>query len=195
MCSTPRTGPAALDARAGLRPVQCGAASSAADRRRLRVAAEVVLLTRNAQPVGEGDRANPAHAVLWGLGRTLALEHPEIWGGVVDVDESVPAELAAQWVLAEAAQPRRRRPGRLPGRCPPCRRACSAGNPPATGPVRALDPDSSHLVIGATGNIGPQLIRAARRMGAATIVAVSRNPGSRLDELARSLCRERERRW
>ena len=39
------------------------------------------LLTRNAQPVGDGDRANPVHAVLWGLGRTLALEHPEIWGG------------------------------------------------------------------------------------------------------------------
>ena len=54
------------------------------------------LLTRNAQPVGEGDRANPAHAVLWGLGRTLALEHPEIWGGIIDVDESVPAGLAAR---------------------------------------------------------------------------------------------------
>ena len=49
------------------------------------------LLTRNAQPVGEGDLANPAHAVLWGLGRTLALEHPEIWGGIIDVDASVPA--------------------------------------------------------------------------------------------------------
>ena len=60
------------------------------------------LLTRNAQPVGEGDRANPAHAVLWGLGRTLALEHPEIWGAILDVDESVPAELAARYVLAEA---------------------------------------------------------------------------------------------
>ncbi|MGH3554845.1 MAG: acyltransferase domain-containing protein, partial [Mycobacterium sp.] len=43
------------------------------------------MLTRNAQPISQGDRANPAHAVLWGLGRTLALEHPEIWGGVIDV--------------------------------------------------------------------------------------------------------------
>ena len=60
------------------------------------------MLTRNAQPVGEGDRANPAHAVLWGLGRTLALEHPEIWGGIIDVDESVPAGLAARYVVAEA---------------------------------------------------------------------------------------------
>ena len=63
---------------------------------------KLFLLTRNAQPVAEGDRANPAHAVLWGLGRTLALEHPEIWGAVIDVDESVPAVVAARWVLAEA---------------------------------------------------------------------------------------------
>ena len=66
------------------------------------VAPRLFLLTRNAQPVGEGDRANPAHAVLWGLGRTLALEHPEIWGGVIDVDESVPAGLAARYVVDEA---------------------------------------------------------------------------------------------
>ena len=48
--------------------------------------AKLYFLTRNAQPVVDGDRANPVHAVLWGLGRTLALEHPEIWGGVIDVD-------------------------------------------------------------------------------------------------------------
>ena len=143
------------------------------------------LLTRNAQPVDEGDRANPAHAVLWGLGRTLALEHPEIWGGIIDVDESVPAGLAARYVLDEAHagdgedqvvyRAGIRRVPRL-----------QRGYPPATSPVE-LDKDSCHLVIGATGNIGPHLIRQLADMGAATIVAVSRNPGSRLDELAASL--------
>jgi acyl carrier protein len=48
------------------------------------------MLTRNA--MSESDRANPAHAVLWGLGRTLALEHPDIWGGIINLDDSVPAE-------------------------------------------------------------------------------------------------------
>ena len=43
------------------------------------------------------------HAVLWGLGRTLALEYPEIWGGVIDVDESMPAVLAARLVRDEAS--------------------------------------------------------------------------------------------
>jgi phthiocerol/phenolphthiocerol synthesis type-I polyketide synthase B len=143
------------------------------------------LLTRNAQPVGDGDRANPAHAVLWGLGRTLALEHPEIWGGIIDVDESVPAELAAKYVVEEAHggdeedqvvyRAGLRRVPRL-----------QRGYPPPAAPVE-LDKDGCHLVIGATGNIGPHLIRQLADMGAANIVAVSRNPGSRLDELATSL--------
>ena len=90
------------------------------------------IVTRNAQPVMEGDRANPTHAVLWGLGRTLALEHPEIWGGVIDVDESMPAVLTARRVLAEAGQAGgdRRGPGRLPGRCP-ARAASGTTNPGA----------------------------------------------------------------
>ncbi len=143
------------------------------------------LLTRNAQPVGDGDRANPAHAVLWGLGRTLALEHPEIWGGIIDVDESVPAELAAKYVVEEAHGGDEEdqvvyRAGLR--RVPRLQRGC----PPPAAPVE-LDKDGCHLVIGATGNIGPHLIRQLADMGAANIVAVSRNPGSRLDELATSL--------
>ncbi len=149
------------------------------------VAPRLFLLTRNAQPVGEGDRANPAHAVLWGLGRTLALEHPEIWGGIVDVDESVPAGLIARYVVDEARggdgedQVVYRAGTRRVPRLQP-------GYPLSAVPVE-LDRDSSYLVIGATGNIGPHLIRQLADMGAGTIVAVSRNPGSRLDELAASL--------
>ena len=150
--------------------------------------AKLFLVTRNAQPVSEGDRANPGHAVLWGLGRTLALEHPEIWGGIIDLDGSVPAALAATHVLGEAAttdgedqvvyrQGVRHAP-RLQRRATPLESQDS--------PVE-LDADSSQLVVGATGNIGPHLIRQLARMGAKTVVAVSRNPGERLNELAQSL--------
>ena len=102
--------------------------------------------------------------MLWGLGRTLALEHPEIWGAIIDVDESVPAQLAARYVLAEVQggdgedqvvyRAGVRRVPRLQG-----------GNPPSALAV-ALDKDSSHLVIGATGNIGPHLIQQLADMGA-----------------------------
>ncbi|MEZ0340960.1 SDR family NAD(P)-dependent oxidoreductase [Mycobacterium sp. pV006] len=144
----------------------------------------VYFLTRNAQPVEAGDRANPAHAVLWGLGRTLALEHPELWGGVVDLDEAVPAELAVRWMLAEAAadgdedQVVYRAGIRHVARLLP-------GVPLRTDGT--LDPDGAHLVVGATGKIGPALIEQLAAMGARTVVAVSRNPGTRLDALAERL--------
>jgi phthiocerol/phenolphthiocerol synthesis type-I polyketide synthase B len=151
------------------------------------------LLTRNAQPVNEGDRANAVHAVLWGLGRTLALEHPEFWGRVVDVDESVPAGLVAKYVVAEAvgadtedqvvyhaglrrvprmqygvpfAAPGRSRRGHL--RVPPGDR-CDGQHRTASDP-------------------------AAREDGCAHVVAVSRNPGSRLDDLT-STWRSPAPRW
>jgi phthiocerol/phenolphthiocerol synthesis type-I polyketide synthase B len=146
---------------------------------------KLFFLTRNAQPLSEGDRANPTHAVLWGLGRTLALEHPEIWGGVVDLDDSLPPELAVQHVVAEARaadgedqvvyKAGHRRVPRLVRATPP---------PVATAPLQG---DASHLVIGATGRIGPHLVRQLAEMGAATIVAVSRRAGSQLTELAAEL--------
>ncbi|CAN5605518.1 phthiocerol type I polyketide synthase PpsB [soil metagenome] len=142
------------------------------------------ILTRNAQPVTDGDRANPAHAVLWGLGRTLALEAPEIWGGIIDVDDSMPAILAARLVHAEAQA--------ADGEDQVVYRAGARHVPrlrhiPVPAPTGVLGPDTSHLVIGATGHIGPQLIEQLAEMGAGTIVAVSRNPNGRLDELARRL--------
>jgi phthiocerol/phenolphthiocerol synthesis type-I polyketide synthase B len=149
------------------------------------VAPRLYLLTRNAQPIAEGDRANPAQAVLWGFGRTLALEHPEFWGGVIDVDESVPDALAARYVVDESHRGDGEdqvvyRAGLR--RVPRLKKA----HPASTSPAQ-LDKDSSYLVVGATGNIGPHLIRQLAASGAGTVVAVSRNPGSRLDELAASL--------
>ncbi len=72
-----------------------GAAVSSGTRPRLH------LITRNGAPLADGDHAVPAHAALWGLGRTLALEHPEIWGGVLDVDASVPGGVVARYLLDE----------------------------------------------------------------------------------------------
>lgn len=151
-------------------------------------APKLFIVTRNAQPVTEGDRANPAHAVLWGQGRTLALEHPEFWGGLVDVDETLPPELLALYLRAEASvlnttdrddqavyRGGERRVPRLEPRALP------------SVSLTRLESGTSHLVIGATGNVGPYLIRQLAEMGASTIVAASRRGGGQLTELAREL--------
>ncbi len=146
---------------------------------------KLYLLTRNAQPVSDGDRAIASQAVLWGLGRTLALEHPEFWGRVIDLDESVPDGLAASYVVDESQADDDEdqvvyRAGLR--RVPRLRQAYPPSTPPAE-----LSSERSYLVIGATGNIGPHLIQQLADSGAGTVVAVSRNPGSKLDELAARL--------
>ena len=60
--------------------------------------ARLWLVTRGAQAAG-GERGGLAvsQAPLWGLGRTCAMEHPEIWGALVDLDpEARDAEAAAE---------------------------------------------------------------------------------------------------
>jgi phthiocerol/phenolphthiocerol synthesis type-I polyketide synthase B len=155
------------------------------DARTTGASTRLVIVTRNAQPISEGDRANPVHAVLWGLGRTVALEHPEIWGGIVDLDEAVPAVLAARCVLpeAQAGDGEDQAVYRAGARYVP---RLERSIPTAHGDA-ALGAHGCHLVVGATGNVGPCLIEKLAEMGAKTIVAVSRNPGGRLNELSERL--------
>lgn len=147
-------------------------------------APKLTVLTRNAQPMAVGDRANPAHAALWGMGRTLAVENPEIWRGVLDVDDMVPPELVAHHVRAElfADDAEDQVVYRAGARHVPrlVRRNAPMG-------ITGLPRGTSHLVIGATGNIGPYLIRQLADMGADTIVAVSRRGGAELHELTAEL--------
>jgi acyl transferase domain-containing protein len=57
--------------------------------------ARLWLVTRGVHPIATKAIA-PAHAPLWGLGRTIAQEHPELWGGLADLAlHGVPGEADA----------------------------------------------------------------------------------------------------
>ncbi|MGB7624612.1 MAG: type I polyketide synthase, partial [Terriglobia bacterium] len=55
------------------------------------------LITQGTQAAGErGSLTTLASATLWGFGRSIALEHSELWGGMVDLDPATsPQESAA----------------------------------------------------------------------------------------------------
>ncbi len=53
--------------------------------------ARLWIVTRGAQPVDAGATLEGALAApLWGFGRTLAVEAPSLWGGMVDLDPGDP---------------------------------------------------------------------------------------------------------
>src|SRR5690606_13446032 len=64
------------------------------------------LVTRGAQAVGATGVAHPLQAPLWGLGTTLALEHPELQPTRQDLDPTAgPDEQVLTGLLAELWQP------------------------------------------------------------------------------------------
>ena len=133
------------------------------------------VLTRGAVAAGPGEvPVSPVQAKVWGLGRVAALEHPDRWGGLVDVppvlDEPGRRRGCARcWPGAGRTRSRSGRPGSWPGGWsgPRCRRGGAAVA--AAGTV---------LVTGGTGAIGGHVARWLAGRGAPQVVLASRSrPG------------------
>ncbi|WP_061289103.1 type I polyketide synthase [Herbidospora cretacea] len=111
---------------------------------------------------GESD---PEQAMVWGFGRSVALEHPDRWGGLIDVPDLEDSRIAA--VLASGAEDQVviRDSGVF------ARRLSRAE--PATG-SGGWTPQGTVLVTGGTGAVGAHVVRWLARNGAAQVVVVSR---------------------
>ncbi|OLL72286.1 Malonyl CoA-acyl carrier protein transacylase [Pseudonocardia sp. Ae150A_Ps1] len=132
--------------------------------------------TRGAVSTGPADPVtHPLQATAWGLGRSVALEHPRLWGGLVDL----PAELDPRsgqrlaGVLAEKDTPDGEdqvalRASGVSGRR--LVRHTVDALPPAT----AFTATGSVLVTGGTGGLGAEVARWLARSGAAHLVLTSR---------------------
>ena len=129
------------------------------------------VITRGAQPA-EQPVSHPAAAPVWGLGRVIALEHPEIWGGLIDAGPQDDAETVARAVvreiLAQSAEDQialragRRYVARL-------RRAAEQ----SVQQVR-LDPAGVYVITGGLGTVGPKIARWILEHGGRRLVLIGR---------------------
>ncbi|MGW5941549.1 SDR family NAD(P)-dependent oxidoreductase [Streptomyces celluloflavus] len=139
------------------------------------IGAPLWVLTRGAVSAAPGDApADPAQAQVWGLGRVAGLEHPERWGGLIDLpqvwDERAGGRLTA--LLAEGAEDQvaLRPTGVLGRRLERAPRTAGAG-----GPAGAWSPRGTVLVTGGTGSIGPHLTGWLAERGAPRVVLPTRS--------------------
>ncbi|MGH3380476.1 MAG: SDR family NAD(P)-dependent oxidoreductase, partial [Actinoallomurus sp.] len=149
------------------------------------VTAPLWCLTRGAVATAATDPLpNPVQAQVWGLGRVAALEHPERWGGLIDlpltVDDRTASRLAAALVPGRPEdQSAIRASGIL------VRRLRNAPAPrTAEEPWR---PEGTTLITGGTGGLGAYLARRLAGNGAPHLLLASRggpdSPGAaRLSE-------------
>nr|ARS01475.1 NcmAIII [Saccharothrix syringae] len=133
------------------------------------VAAPLWVVTRGAVGTPGEPPTSPAQAAVWGLGRVVGLEHPERWGGLVDLpavpDAATGAHLAAAFAGGED-QLAVRAAGLL------ARRLTRAPRPPR--PRREWRPRGTVLVTGGTGVLGPHLVRRLAAEGAEHVVLPGR---------------------
>ncbi|MEV0136904.1 acyltransferase domain-containing protein, partial [Dactylosporangium sp. NPDC050688] len=111
--------------------------------------------------VTRGAATDPVQRAIWGLGRVVALEHPDRWGGLIDLADADPALLPA--VLGGVEDQVMFRGGVAHGRRL-IRATVTTG----------WTPSGTVLVTGGTGALGGHVARWLAAEGAARIVLVSR---------------------
>jgi NAD(P)-dependent dehydrogenase (short-subunit alcohol dehydrogenase family) len=134
--------------------------------------ARLWLATRRAQAVGD-EAVEIAQAPLLGLGKSLLLEHPDLWGGMVDLEDGE-AGASASVLASELAAPSaechiayrggKRHVARLVRRRPPL-----SARPEIRG-------DASYVVTGGTGALGLRTAAWLADGGARHLVLASRRP-------------------
>ncbi|MET8950233.1 SDR family NAD(P)-dependent oxidoreductase [Streptomyces sp. NPDC004393] len=132
------------------------------------------LVTSGAQPVGGQPVAGSVgQGALWGFGRVVALEHPEVWGGLVDLDEANPAENAAALVRELLGGDGEDQLAFRTGVRHVARVAVAPERSRAAQPV-AVRADGGYLITGGLGGIGLVVARRLVEAGARHLVLVGR---------------------
>lgn len=133
------------------------------------------LVTAGAQALGD-DAVDPFQASAWGIGRSLALEAPEVFGGMLDLPGHATqgdyAAAARQLCSAEHGEDQLLcRAGRMyAARLQPTAAAPSGLDAPLQ-----LRPDRSYLVTGGLGALGLRIARFLIARGARQLVLTSRS--------------------
>ncbi|MFY7067273.1 type I polyketide synthase [Nocardiopsis changdeensis] len=136
-------------------------------------AAPLWCLTRGAVTAGR-EVTDPAGALLWGLGTVAAREHPDRWGGLVDLpaaDGHGAGEVLAE-ILDGGVERGEDRLAVRDGRV--FARRLAAAPLDTTAPVRDWKPRGTVLVTGGTGGLGARTAQWLAEQGAEHLLLVSR---------------------
>ncbi|BBC30132.1 Polyketide synthase [Streptomyces graminofaciens] len=130
-------------------------------------------VTTGAVPVHPSDPVpHPVQALTWGFGRTAALEHPSLWGGLIDLPEQCDAR-AGQLLADLLAGAGDEDQIAIRSSGAHARRLVRA-TPSAPAPSAPWRPSGTVLVTGGTGGLGAHAARWLAQGGAEHLVLVSR---------------------
>ena len=145
------------------------------------------LVTRGAQRITDSDIVSPDHSCLWGFGRAVSLEYPQLWGGLADLAEGT-ADEWSRFITRVAAVPRGEDQFALRDQTVYVPRLLRRVEAPSVTPL-ALRDDATYLVTGGLGSIGLEIAGFLAAHGAGHLVLTGRRSPSdaaqrRIDALA-----------
>ncbi len=128
--------------------------------------------TRGAVAAAPGETlVSPVQAQVWGLGRVVGIEHPDRWGGLVDLPETFDERAGTRLVAVLADRGEDQTAIRTSGIL--ARRLAHA--PQARGSEGGWTPRGTTLVTGGTGAIAGHVSRWLAERGAPRLVLTSRS--------------------
>ncbi|GAB4152428.1 MAG: hypothetical protein Fur0021_17200 [Candidatus Promineifilaceae bacterium] len=139
---------------------------------RRRQPAQLWLVTRGAQPAANTP-VTPGQAVLWGMGRALALEYPDLWGGLIDLDPAQPPQEVDDLLACLTCSGAERQIACRAGQFFAPRLA--AVTAPLPGGLR-FRADATYLLTGGLGGLGLSLARWLVENGARRLALMGRTP-------------------
>ena len=155
--------------------------------------AKLWLVTKEAVSVNNSNLSGIGQAPLWGLGKVISLEHPELWGGIIDLGADIASESAAQ-ILTEITVGREdwvalRKEQRYLARLVHSELAfnhpktvkgdeentISSNREIISHEKMSIQPDATYLITGGLGALGLKVARWLVEQGAKNIVLTSRS--------------------
>ena len=159
-----------------------------------RAAPRLWLVTHGAQ----GDDASaPMQASLWGLGRSFALEYPDLWGGLIDLPPNTEPAEAAELLFRELCiedgedQVMWRGARRFVARLTPLADVAASPARSPGGLPTGLRADATYWVVGGLGRLGLLTATALIDAGARHLVVTGRRPPDAATERALAELRQR----
>jgi len=145
--------------------------AAALARRTSDVQATTWFVTRGVQS-GRPRASSLVQSPLWGLGRVIALERPNEWGGLLDLDQAIDPESDAAAILEEIDDPDGEDQIAIRGGERMVARLLPSGA--LAQRDLGIRRDRAYFITGGTGGLGLQLTRWLARCGAGWLVLGSR---------------------
>jgi malonyl CoA-acyl carrier protein transacylase/acyl carrier protein/NAD(P)-dependent dehydrogenase (short-subunit alcohol dehydrogenase family) len=130
------------------------------------------VVTAGAQATGRsGETLSLAQAPIWGLGKVLALEEAQLWGGLIDLDDARPEQTAAQlqgWIETNGEE-------RVAFRDAVAYVPRVVKLAAANGRGVQIDATGSYLISGGLGALGLTVAEWLVQRGARRLILISRS--------------------